>query len=61
MIESIHIADDVVAHLDLTNGRDKGLLGITFSLEGDAKEPNLHVNPMSLIAPGIFRQIFEYR
>lgn len=24
VIESIHIADDVVAHLDLTNGRDKG-------------------------------------
>ena len=45
----------------LGNGRDKGLLGITFRLDGKAGEPDLHVNPMSLIAPGIFRQIFEFR
>jgi hypothetical protein len=45
----------------LGNGRDKGLIGITFKLAGDAKSPELTVNPMSLIAPGIFRQIFEFR
>jgi hypothetical protein len=45
----------------LGNGSDRGLLGITFRLTGDPKQPNVQVNPVSLIAPGIFRQIFEYR
>ncbi len=45
----------------LGNGRDKGLIGITFKLSGNAKSPTLSVNPISLIAPGIFRQIFEFK
>jgi Protein of unknown function len=45
----------------LGNGRDKGLIGITFKLVGNAKSPELTINPMSLIAPGIFRQIFEFQ
>jgi len=45
----------------LGNGRDRGLIGVTFKLEGDADSPNVQVNPLSAIAPGIFRSIFEYR
>jgi hypothetical protein len=45
----------------LGNGRDRGLIGVTFKLEGDADQPNVQVNPLSAIAPGIFRSIFEYR
>jgi len=45
----------------LGNGRDRGLLGITFKLEGPFDKPKLTVNPLSLIAPGIFRQIFEFQ
>lgn len=45
----------------LGNGRDKGLLGITFKLSGKAGDPTLTVNPISLIAPGIFRSIFEFK
>lgn len=45
----------------LGNGRDKGLIGITFKLSGPAKSPQLLVNPISLVAPGIFRQIFEFQ
>ena len=45
----------------LGNGRDNGLIGITFKLAGDAKDPKLEVNPISLIAPGIFRKIFEFQ
>lgn len=45
----------------LGNGRDRGLIGVTFRLHGDANEPKLQVNPLSIVAPGIFRQIFEYR
>jgi hypothetical protein len=44
----------------LGNGRDRGLIGITYKLAGDAKEPRLQVNPLSAVAPGIFRQIFEF-
>ena len=45
----------------LGNGRDRGLIGVTFRLRGDANAPDLHINPLSVIAPGIFRSIFEYR
>jgi hypothetical protein len=45
----------------LGNGRDRGLIGVTFRLSGDADDPNLTINPLSVIAPGIFRSIFEFR
>ncbi|MFB9950893.1 AsmA-like C-terminal domain-containing protein [Rhizobium puerariae] len=45
----------------LGNGRDRGLLGITFKMEGQFDKPKLTVNPLSIIAPGIFRQIFEFQ
>ncbi|MBB4954164.1 hypothetical protein H4S14_002226 [Agrobacterium vitis] len=44
----------------LGNGRDRGLLGITFKLTGSVDSPHLIVNPLSIIAPGVFRQIFEF-
>ncbi|MGH6761521.1 MAG: DUF3971 domain-containing protein [Phyllobacterium sp.] len=44
----------------LGNGRDRGLIGITFKLIGSAKQPQIIVNPISVIAPGIFRSIFEF-
>lgn len=45
----------------LGNGRDRALIGITFRLAGKFNEPQVQVNPISAIAPGIFRSIFEYR
>ncbi len=45
----------------LGNGRDRGLLGITYKLVGNAKQPQVIVNPISIIAPGIFRSIFEFQ
>lgn len=45
----------------LGNGRDRGLIGITYRLAGRAGEPRLQINPISAIAPGILRQIFEFR
>jgi hypothetical protein len=44
----------------LGNGRDRGLVGITFKLAGPIENPRLTVNPLSLIAPGVFRNIFEF-
>ena len=45
----------------LGNGRDRGLIGITFRLSGKTSEPQLEINPLSVIAPGIFRSVFEFR
>ncbi|WP_419913358.1 DUF3971 domain-containing protein [Hoeflea sp.] len=45
----------------LGNGRDRGLIGITFRLTGSLDDPTLTINPISIIAPGIFRQIFQFR
>jgi hypothetical protein len=41
-------------------GRNEGLLGVTFKIVGSVDDPVLQVNPISAIAPGIFRRIFEY-
>jgi hypothetical protein len=54
-------ADIPIVGMLLGNGRDRGLIGLTYKLSGDAKKPTLQVNPVSLIAPGIFRSIFEYQ
>lgn len=45
----------------LGGGRGGGLIGITYRLSGPVGEPTLEVNPLSAVAPGIFRSIFEYR
>ncbi len=45
----------------LGNGRDRGLIGITFRLHGKADDPQVSFNPLSAIAPGIFRKIFEFQ
>jgi len=45
----------------LGNGRDRGLIGVTYKLHGNSKSPNLEINPLSVIAPGIFRSIFEFQ
>jgi len=45
----------------LGGGRDEGLVGITYKLFGPLDQPTLTMNPISAIAPGIFRKIFEYR
>ena len=44
----------------LGNGNEGGLLGLTYQLSGAFASPTLTVNPISIIAPGVFRQIFEY-
>ncbi|MGR6430702.1 hypothetical protein ACU5AY_07235 [Rhizobium sp. PAMB 3174] len=47
--------------LILGNGNDQGVIGITFKLTGSFDHPDLLINPLSVIAPGIFRQIFEFQ
>ena len=45
----------------LGGGNKGGLIGVTFRLTGDIENPTLVVNPISAIAPGIFRRIFEFQ
>ncbi|MBV6657917.1 MAG: hypothetical protein KI785_09130, partial [Devosiaceae bacterium] len=45
----------------LGNRDTEGLLGITFALVGTVDNPELRVNPMSILAPGAIRNIFEYQ
>jgi hypothetical protein len=42
-------------------GGRAGLLGVTFRISGPIDKPSLTVNPLSAIAPGIFRKLFELR
>lgn len=39
----------------------EGLIGVTYQISGPISDPGLRVNPISAIAPGIFRKMFEFR
>jgi hypothetical protein len=39
--------------------KGEGLFGITYTLHGDLDHPQVSTNPLSVLAPGILRRIFE--
>jgi hypothetical protein len=43
----------------LTGPRGEGMFGITFAIQGSMAKPQVMVNPLSIITPGIFREIFQ--
>ncbi|MGI9404404.1 MAG: AsmA-like C-terminal region-containing protein, partial [Hyphomicrobium sp.] len=43
----------------LTGPKCDGVLGITFAIQGQLDNPQVIVNPFSMVAPGIFREIFQ--
>lgn len=45
----------------LGGGNEGGLLGVTFRVTGTLGNPTLVINPMSAVAPGFLRKIFEFR
>jgi hypothetical protein len=46
----------------LLGGRDgEGLVGVTFAVRGPLDQPQFLVNPLSILAPGFLREIFEFR
>lgn len=47
-----------VVGLILGGGSNEGLIGVNYRVEGKISAPTLSINPLSAIAPGIFRQIF---
>jgi hypothetical protein len=36
-----------------------GLFGVSYSIQGNINEPEISFNPASLLAPGIFRRLFD--
>lgn len=38
-----------------------GLVGVTFRITGALSKPTLTINPMSAVAPGFLRKLFEFR
>lgn len=44
----------------LTGGKGQGVIGVTFALGGTMDKPAFQMNPVSAVAPGIFRKFFEY-
>ncbi len=42
-------------------GFREGLIGVTFKIDGPIGEPRVFFNPLSAVAPGIFRKIFEFQ
>lgn len=49
-----------IVGLILGGGSNEGLVGVTFEVVGTPGQPILRVNPISAVAPGLFRKIFEF-
>ncbi len=43
------------------NGKDRALIGITYQLKGARSNPELYVNPLSIVTPGFFNKVFEFQ
>lgn len=51
-----------VLGLFLGGGPNEGLVGVTFEVAGDMSDgPTLRINPISAVAPGFLRKLFEFR
>ena len=44
----------------LVGRQGEGVFGVTFAIEGSTSKPTVIVNPVSLLTPGVFRQIFDF-
>lgn len=41
-------------------GSNEGLIGVTYQVVGTPAQPMLQVNPISMLAPGLLRKVFEF-
>jgi hypothetical protein len=49
-----------IVGLFLGGGSNEGLIGITYEVVGTPGAPTLRVNPISAVAPGVLRKIFDF-
>ncbi len=54
MISNIPLLGDILA-----SKKGEGIFGITYSASGNSEKPDISVNPLSMLTPGILRRIFE--
>ena len=54
MLGAIPLVGDV-----LVGKKGEGVIGVSYSISGDADKPEISINPLSVLTPGIFRRIFE--
>ena len=43
----------------LFSRQGEGLLGFQYSLKGPTSQPKVQVNPLSVLTPGMFRELFR--
>ncbi|MEE8500021.1 MAG: AsmA-like C-terminal domain-containing protein [Kiloniellales bacterium] len=43
----------------LTGGKGEGLLAVTYHMTGDLNDPEVSINPLSVLAPGFLRGLFR--
>jgi hypothetical protein len=56
LVDSIPLIGDI-----LTGGKGEGIFAMTFKVTGSLDDPNISVNPLSLLAPGFLRNVFSGR
>jgi len=54
IISNVPLIGDILA-----SKKGEGILGITYSASGSSEKPDISVNPLAMLTPGIFRRIFE--
>jgi hypothetical protein len=54
LISNIPLLGDILA-----SKKGEGVLSATYSATGNMEQPQISTNPLSMLAPGIFRRIFE--
>jgi len=60
-LDSLLAAIPLLGQTLFAGGGRAGLLGVSYRLSGPIDNPSLTVNPLSAIAPGIFRRLFELK
>jgi hypothetical protein len=54
VLSNIPLLGDIIA-----SKKGEGILSVTYSATGNMEQPNISTNPLSMLAPGIFRRIFQ--
>jgi hypothetical protein len=54
VLSNIPLLGDILA-----SKKGEGILSATYSATGNMEQPNISTNPLSMLAPGIFRRIFQ--
>ncbi len=54
VLSNIPVLGDILA-----SKKGEGILGVTYSATGNADQPSIATNPLSILTPGILRRIFE--